>query len=95
VLSRLNVGSGLNLQAGYVLPSDWAFAARYSTLQNDISAASFADYNRFYTFVTTKYLSQHNLKMQFEIGYDALKSSLKTATQSGSYYTNLQVTVQL
>lgn len=95
VLTRLNLGSGFNVQAGYLLRSNWAFGARYSTLNDNTITANFADQNRHYTLVTTKYLSAHNLKLQFEVGYDELKDNLKTATQNGNYYTQVQFTVQL
>jgi phosphate-selective porin OprO and OprP len=95
VFSRLNLGSGFNVQAGYLFASNWAAGLRYSTLNDNSITANFADQNRHYTFVTTKYLSAHNLKLQFEVGYDELKDNLKTATQNGNYYTQLQFTVQL
>ena len=95
VLSRLILGSGFNVQAGYLLPSDWAISGRYTTLKNDIISANFADYNKFYTLVATRYLSGHNLKVQAEIGFDELRAELKTATQVGNYYTQVMVTVQL
>ncbi len=95
VLNRLNLGTGFNVQSGYVFPSDWAVALRYSSLNSNTISASFADYNKFYTLVATKYLANHNLKIQFEIGYDELKNALKTATQNGNYYSQIQFTVQL
>jgi hypothetical protein len=95
VQSRLNLGSGFNFQAGYIFPSDWAFGARYSSLNSDVVSANYADYNKYYTLVATKYLSGHNLKIQMELGYDQLKETLKTITQNGSYYAQVQFTVQL
>lgn len=95
VLSRLNLGSGFNVQAGYLLPSNWAFGGRYSFLNADALGTGLANENKYYSFVTTKYLSGHNLKLQLEIGYNELKQTLKTAIQNGTYYTQLQFTVQL
>lgn len=95
VLSRLNLGKGFNLQAGYLFPIDWAVGARYSTLNENNVSASFSDYDSSYTFVTTKYLSGHALKIQFELGYSQLKEALKTSTQNGNYYSQLQFTIQL
>jgi phosphate-selective porin OprO/OprP len=95
VLSRLNLGSGFNIQAGYLFYSNYAFGARYSTLNQDNISANFADHNRYFTFVTTKYLSEHNLKIQFEAGYDKSKYALRTATQAGNYHAQLQFTLQL
>ncbi len=95
VLSRLNLGSGFNVQAGYVLPSDWSLSGRFSTLKSNTISASFATYNKYYTFNATKYLSEHNLKIQFEIGYDELDKAFKTTTQSGNIYSQIMFTVQL
>lgn len=95
VLSRLNLGSGFNLQAGYLLPSNWAFGGRFSALKEDNITATFADNDKAYTFVTTKYLSAHALKIQFELGYSQLRQSLKTSTQNGTYYSQVQFTIQL
>ncbi len=95
VLNRLNLGTGFNVQSGYVFRSDWSVALRYSILNSNTVSANFADYNKFYTLVATKYLADHNLKIQFEISYDELKDALKTTTQNGNYYSQIQFTVQL
>jgi hypothetical protein len=95
ILNRLNLGTGFNVQAGYVFSTDWAMAFRYTSLNNNTISANYADYNKFYTLVATKYLANHNLKIQFEIGYDELKDVLKTNTQNGNYYSQIQFTVQL
>ncbi len=95
VLSRLNLGRGFNVQAGYLLPSNWAFGGRFSALKEDNVTATFADNDKAYTFVTTKYLSAHALKIQFELGYSQLRQSLKTSTQNGTYYSQIQFTIQL
>jgi len=95
VLSRLNLGKGFNAQAGYLFPSNWAVAARYSTLKENNVTAAFADYDKSYTFVATKYISGRYLKIQWELGYDQLKKALQTNTQNGNYYSQLQFTIQL
>jgi len=55
-------GSALNLQAGYLLQSDWELAARFTSVtpeeiltQDDISM---------YTLGISKFLDAHNLKVQ-------------------------------
>jgi hypothetical protein len=55
-------GSALNLQAGYLLQSDWELAARFTSVtpddiieQDDVSM---------YTFGISKYIDGHNLKVQ-------------------------------
>jgi phosphate-selective porin OprO/OprP len=95
VRSRLNIGKGYHVQAGYILVSDWAFALRYAHLEEADHAAAFANQNRNYTFVLTKYLSGNNLKVQTEVGYNELKQSLKTDTQTGNYYAQVMLTLQL
>jgi phosphate-selective porin OprO/OprP len=95
VLSRLSLGEGYHVQAGYLLPSLWSLAGRYAYLDADVSSLNFANYNKYYTLVATKYLSGHNLKFQVEVGFDELKKSLRTTSQVGNYYTQLMVTVQL
>ncbi|MFZ4544492.1 MAG: hypothetical protein ACOYOA_10610 [Saprospiraceae bacterium] len=95
VLSRLNLGTGINLQSGYVLPNNWALGARYSKLKASQVSDNFADYDRYYTLVVSKYLSGHNLKVQAEIGFDELKNELQTATLTRNYYAQMLLTLQL
>ncbi|MFY7965114.1 MAG: hypothetical protein ACOVO1_09475 [Chitinophagaceae bacterium] len=95
VLSRLNLGTGLNMQAGYVFPSDFAVGFRFTNLNSNTISANFADYNKFYDLVFSKYLANHNCKIQFQISFDELQNALKTTTQNGIYYTQLMFTVQL
>lgn len=95
VRTRLNLGNGINMQGGYLFPCNWAVSGRYSVLTEDNISNNFADYNKSYSVVFTKYLSGHNLKIQTEIGFDEFKNALKTATQKGNYYSQLMVTVQL
>jgi hypothetical protein len=95
VMSRLNLGSGFNFQMGYILPSDWAFALRYSELRDNAGSANFADQNKHYSFVVSKYISGNEFKVQWETGFDELKSNLQTSTQAGTYYSQIQFTLQL
>jgi hypothetical protein len=95
VLSRLNLGSGFNTQVGYVFQNNWSLSGRYSFLNADGFGTGLANENKYYSMVATKYLSGHNLKLQFEVGYNELKQSLKTTTQNGTYYSQIQFTIQL
>lgn len=95
VRSRINLGSGFNVQAGYVLRSNWAFGARYSSLSGERITTNFADFNRYYSFVTSKYFSGHNLKLQYEIGFNELKKELKVPNSSGQFYSSLLFTIQI
>lgn len=95
VRSRLNLGSGLNLQGGYVFASDVAAGVRYSSLKSDAASAAFAGYNRFYSLVVTKYISDHNLKVQAQFGFDELRKELKTPDSKGNYSAQIGATIQL
>ncbi len=95
VQNRLNLGSAFNVQAGYLLKSDWAFGLRYTELKSNTISANFAQYNRYYTFVFSRYISGNNMKIQTEIGYEELNNSFKSATQKGNNYAQVMVTVQL
>jgi hypothetical protein len=95
ILSRLNLGSGFNVQGGYVFASDLSIGLRYTSLSSNAVSAAFADYNRFYTLAINKYLSHHNLKIQAELGFDQLKPQLKTPTSKGNYYAQVMATIQL
>jgi hypothetical protein len=68
--------------------------ARYSSLNGDDVTTDFADLNKYYAVVLTKYLSGHNLKFNLQLGYNELNDALKTDTQNGTYYAQFQFTVQ-
>lgn len=84
VRSFLNLGTGYNIQAGYLFKSDWSLAARYAYLNSDVYSAGFATNNRNYSFVVTKYLSGNNLKIQAEVDYNELNSSLQSTNNKGT-----------
>lgn len=90
VLSRLNLGSGFNIQAGYLLLSNWSFGVRYTQLYQDKVSSTFDTFDKNYSFVATKYLSGHDLKIQAEIG----KSNIKGGTDD-YLYGQIMVTIQL
>lgn len=95
VLNRLNIGTGFNMQMGYVFPSDVAIGVRYSQLNGNTRSARFDEYNKFYSLVFTKYLSDHNCKFQIELGYDNLNDPIRKLTQDGNYYSQFMFTIQL
>lgn len=95
VLSRLNLGSGVNVQGGYVFASDVSIGLRYTHLSSDAVSAAFADYNKFYSLAINKYFSAHDLKIQAEFGFDELKEALKTPTSKGNYHAQIMATIQL
>jgi len=60
-------GNGLNLQAGYLLKSNFEFTGRYSTI--DLSNK---DISNQYTFGVSKYILGHKLKVQSDFTYITL-----------------------
>lgn len=70
VTSKKNfgTGSGLNVQAGYLLKNNFEFAARYTSIQQDETFSSVVDTDE-YTFGISKYISGHRLKFQSDFSY--------------------------
>ena len=95
VRSYLNLGTGFNVQAGYLFKNDWSFGLRYSYLNNDNYSAAFANSNRNYSFVVTKYLSGNNLKIQTEVDYYELQNSLQSTNNKGAYWGQVMFCVNL
>lgn len=93
VLSRLNLGSGYNIQAGYLLPSDISFGLRYSHLYQEKQSANFASMDNFYTLISTKYFAGQSFKLQGEIGYQ--EYAVPTLLAKGSYLAQIMLTLQL
>ena len=58
-------GSALNLQAGYLLQSDWELAVRFTSVTPD--AIIEQDDVSMYTFGISKYIDGHNLKVQSDV----------------------------
>jgi hypothetical protein len=58
-----NTGSGLSIQAGYLLPSNWEIAMRYTTVERDKDISGITDENQF-TFGISRYIVGHSLKVQ-------------------------------
>lgn len=65
----VNEGSGLNLAAGYLLKSNWEFAARYT--QVDVIGFEFNRSIRDqYTIGVSRYVVGHKLKVQSDVTYE-------------------------
>lgn len=60
-------GTGLFFQAGYLLPSNWEFAGRFTTIDGDLGSI-ISDVNE-YTFGISRYVKGHALKVQGDISY--------------------------
>jgi hypothetical protein len=93
VLSRINAGFGYNFQAGYLIKSKWAIGGRYSHLEQDQHSALFADVDGLYSVVVTRYIVGHNLKINFENGFEHFNKALTTETANGNFYSQLMLTV--
>ena len=95
VLSFLDIGTGYNIQAGYLFKCDWSIGARYSYLNNNVNSAAFAINNRNYSIIATKYLSGNNLKIQAEFDYNELKSNLQSTNNKGTTTCQIMFCVNL
>lgn len=95
VKSILNLGTGFNVQAGYLLRSDWGLGIRYAVLNNDIYSAAFADYNKNYSFIVTKYLAGNDLKIQAQFDYNQVRAGLQTPNNKANYTGQIMFCVHL
>ncbi len=66
----VNVGNSINLQAGYLLPSNIEFSSRYTMIRLD-NIAGGTDTSQ-YTLGVSKYIVGHKLKVQSDLSYTAI-----------------------
>ena len=66
-------GTGLNLQAGYLLKNNWEFAGRFT--QINPGATTGKDVHSQYTFGISKYVAGHKLKVQTDVSYMTTEGS--------------------
>jgi len=66
----VNVGNSLNLQAGYLLPSNYEFSGRYTNISLD-NIAGGTDTNQ-YTIGASKFFVGHKLKLQSDLSYTTI-----------------------
>ncbi|MDH5610565.1 MAG: OprO/OprP family phosphate-selective porin, partial [Cyclobacteriaceae bacterium] len=66
-------GTGFVFQAGYLLPSNWELAARYTDIQKATGSALKEQTE--YTLGLSRYVVGHNLKVQTDISYDDFAAS--------------------
>lgn len=70
-------GDGFVLQTGYLLASNWEFAMRYTDINPDTNST--IDEETEYTFGISRYVKEHNLKVQSDFSYqDRVGSSNRT-----------------
>ena len=71
---EVQVGTGLNLQAGYLLNNDWEISGRYTNIELDQNITGKNPENQ-YTLGVSKYIVGHKLKVQSDISYLSLDGS--------------------
>ncbi|NQX86312.1 MAG: porin [Flavobacteriaceae bacterium] len=64
----VQIGSGLNLQGGYLFKNNWEVSGRYTTVELDKNITGKEPENQ-YTLGLSKYISGHALKVQTDISY--------------------------
>ena len=64
----VQVGNGLNLQAGYLLNSNWEVSGRYTNIKLD-EAITGKNNEHQYTIGLSKYIAGHKLKVQTDLSY--------------------------
>lgn len=65
--AAVNAGSGLNVQAGYLFPSNYQVLGRYTNIDLDDTVTQAVENQ--YTLGLSKYISKHNLKVQADLSY--------------------------
>jgi len=83
---EVQVGDGLNLQAGYLFPSNWEISGRFTDIELDKTITG-RDPEQQYTLGLSKYLVGHKLKVQSDFSY------LEVENGSKSYMYRLQLDI--
>ncbi|WP_369048329.1 porin [Tenacibaculum sp. UWU-22] len=79
----VQVGSGLNLQSGYLFSKNWELTGRYTNIMFDKKIVNKSSENQ-YTLGISKYINGHSLKVQTDISYldaQSAKNQLMTRLQ--------------
>ena len=63
---EVQVGKGLNIQTGYLLPSNWEVSGRYTNIELDKNITG-KDAENQYTFGVSRFIVGHKLKIQSDI----------------------------
>ena len=79
----MQVGTGLNIQSGYLFKNNWEVSGRYSSVELD-KVITGIDPEHQYTFGVSKYIVGHSLKVQSDI------SLIEIANQRDQYLYRLQ-----
>lgn len=92
--SQLNfayVGSGFDYQLSYNFPSNYEIIGRYSTQKVAKDIEILAPNTKQYTVGVTKYLWQHNFKLQTELTFDTL--DYYSGSTKNNWYLRFQVEI--
>ena len=71
---EVQVGTGLNLQAGYLLKNNWEISGRYTSVELD-KIITGGNPEKQYTLGVSKYIVGHSLKVQSDISYLEIDNS--------------------
>ncbi len=71
----VNVGEGINLQAGYLFKSNYEILGRYTNITLDKEVTGIGVENQ-YTLGVSKYIVGHKLKVQTDISFNDLENNL-------------------
>jgi len=85
---EVQVGSGLNLQTGYLFKKNWEVSGRYTNITLDQDITGKTPENQ-YTLGLSKYIAGHKLKVQSDISYlslDAGKDELMFRLQMDIHF---------
>ena len=66
--NQVQVGSGLNLQTGYLFENNWEISGRYTSIELDKNITGKNPENQ-YTLGLSKYIVGHKLKVQTDLSY--------------------------
>ena len=70
----VKTGNGLNLQAGYLFENNWEVSGRFTTIDFDKDISLDGAQNQ-YTLGVSKYIVDHQLKVQSDVSYLAIDHS--------------------
>jgi len=70
----VNVGDAINLQMGYLLPSNLAITGRYTNIHLDEIVTAKNKVSQ-YSLALSKYVAKHKLKVQSDISYQTTSAS--------------------
>jgi phosphate-selective porin OprO/OprP len=85
------VGNGLDIQGSYTTLGHWAIIGRYSYKKADAAIHAYEPHVRQFSLGLTKYVWEHNFKLQTEITHD--KQILFDGTNTRDWYARFQIEI--